>query len=84
MFIFDKDIYQNNPGYYYDIERDFASILSNDYMEAYENIKNEIFGKKNNDTEKRAIFDNLFFNTFYKDKTFDILTIKQKFIDSHA
>ena len=84
MFVFDNDIYKRRPGYYYDIENNFSSIISYDYMEAFENIKNEVFSDKNNYTEKGMIFDNLFSNTFYKGGTFNISIIKQKFIDGHA
>jgi CDP-glycerol glycerophosphotransferase len=84
MFVFDKDIYKRMPGYYYDIENNFSSIISYDYMETFEKIKNEVFSDKNYDTEKGMIFNNLFSNTFYKGGTFNISIIKQKFIDGHA
>ena len=76
LFIFDKDMYQNNPGYYYDIEKLFASILAYDYKDVYENIKNEIFYEKVINTEKGSIFNDLFYNTFYKQGPFDIQSIK--------
>jgi hypothetical protein len=84
MFVFDENIYKRMPGYYYDIETFFSSIISYDYIETFEKIKNEIFSHKNYDTEKGLIFNNLFSNTFYKDENFNISIIKQKFIDGHT
>ena len=84
LFIFDKDMYQNNPGYYYDIEKLFASILAYDYKDVYENIKNEIFNEKVINTEKGSIFNDLFYNTFYKQGPFDIQSIKYLLKSSNA
>lgn len=82
MFVYDKDIYKSAPGFYYDIELKFASILTLDHLDVYKRISQEIFGEK--PIEKSTIFRSLFYKSFYEDQDYDIYEIKQKYINGRV
>ena len=77
IFAYDIDIYKNNPGYYYDIEKLFSSYITREPLEVYNMLSQQLIDENRKSDEQVNIFNNLFLPTYNKEGPYDIQEIKR-------
>ncbi len=77
IFAYDIDLYKDNPGYYYDIEKLFSSFISREPSEVYNMLYQQLINEDSSRDEQVNIFNNLFLPSYNEKGPYDIAEIKQ-------
>ena len=77
IFAYDIDLYKDNPGYYYDIEKLFSSFINREPSEVYNMLYQQLINEDINRDEQVNIFNNLFLSSYNNKGPYDIAEIKQ-------
>ena len=77
IFAYDIDLYKDNPGYYYDIEKLFSSFIAREPSKVYNMLYQKLINKDDNRDEQVNIFNNLFLPSYKNREPYDIEQIRQ-------
>jgi len=77
VFAYDIDLYKDNPGYYYDIDKLFNSFITREPLEVYNMLYNQLINQDCDEGEQVNIFNNLFLPSYNHKGPYDIAEIIQ-------
>ena len=77
VFAYDLDLYKDNPGYYYDIEKLFSSFITREPLEVYNMLYQQLINEDSEEDEQVNIFNNLFLPSYNNKGPYDIAEIIQ-------